>query len=135
MSIKSLIFFAAVLAASLLGSVYVEALSCQDCLTNVPYQSMPGCAAYDSKKDMSLPPTDLAKKCNCEVAAHPESFNLCNTTCSQSLIDYQKDQVGIMKFMFSCKSQGTNGASHLTLQNGILLGSAIFVAMQLVLAL
>ncbi|KAK9704090.1 hypothetical protein K7432_010382 [Basidiobolus ranarum] len=92
----------ALLIMYLFTLVVVDAGSCKDCLFSLPFRATPGCQDFEYDKELKpFNPTDLYKKCSCQLKDAPQHFDLCNQICTQSEVSSIKSQINAAG-IFNC---------------------------------
>ncbi|KAK9722833.1 hypothetical protein K7432_002372 [Basidiobolus ranarum] len=94
MEAKRSLYRVALLIVCLLSPIVVNAGSCKDCLFSLPFRATPGCQDFVYDQELKpFNPTDLYKKCSCQLKDAPQHFDLCNQNCSQSEVSNIKSQI------------------------------------------
>ncbi|KAK9761031.1 hypothetical protein K7432_014389 [Basidiobolus ranarum] len=102
MEAKRSLYRVALLLVCLLSPILVNAGVCQDCLFSLPFRATPGCQDFVYKDELKpFNPTDLFKKCTCQLRDAPQHFDLCNKNCTQSEVSDIKSQIDAAS-IFNC---------------------------------
>ncbi|KAK9764052.1 hypothetical protein K7432_008797 [Basidiobolus ranarum] len=107
------IFILTLLAVGVFNPLLASADSCEDCLTTKPFQAMSGCQDFNYDKELRPTPSDLFKKCACQLSEAATAFDLCSSTCSQTRLNNQKEGVAAMKKIFSCQNVSGSPSANL----------------------
>ncbi|KAK9760723.1 hypothetical protein K7432_014949 [Basidiobolus ranarum] len=127
MEAKRSLYLVALLIVCLLSPSIVNAGACDDCIFSLPFQATPGCKDFNYSKELKpFNPSDLFKKCTCQLADAPNNFDLCNQTCSSYQVESLKSQITTAAAFFNCnKVLGKSSAASSALNTELITGVVI----------